>query len=367
MNCQRLALRAQCRFFLSAKNARLELMATIFQTKEWEKFKLATGWQKSWRVFDILVLQRKIPPLGSMLYTPMASRDQTKLAMQKIFRDQIEKIAQESGAMFYRLESDDEAGGDIDPKESGYVKAFEEMQPEHTLIVDLTKSLEDILSQMKQKGRYNIKIAQKHEVLVEKGKVEDFFKLYEEMAKRQKITYRSIPYFQTLIDNLSPKDYVEVFIAKQNPKSEYRNPKQTQSNSNDQNSKVSNLENSNLDIVSNLEFSASNFPILASAIVVFYKDVCTYLFGGSSELEREKMAPYKLHFEIMQEAKKRGCKYYDMFGIAPNDDEKHPWAGISKFKKQFGGTEFTSLGSWDLVFSPVKYRLFKIAEKFRRS
>jgi len=79
------------------------------------------------------------------------------------------------------------------------------------------------------------------------------------------------------------------------------------------------------------------------------------------------MAPYKLHWEIMQEAKKRGCKCYDMFGIAPNDDEKHPWAGISKFKKQFGGQEFTSLGSWDMVFSSVKYRLFKIAEKFRRS
>jgi len=234
-------------------------MATIFQTKEWEQFKLATGWQKSWRVFDILVLQRKIPPLGSMLYTPMASRDQTKLAMQKIFQGQIENIAKETGAMFFRLESGDEAGGDIDPKESGYTKAFEEMQPEHTLIIDLTKSLEDILSQMKQKGRYNIKIAQKHEVVVERGKIEDFYKLYEEMAKRQKITYRNISYFQTLVDNLSPKNYIEVFIAKQNPKSEYRNPKQTESNSNDQNSKVLNLENSNLDIVSSFDISASDF------------------------------------------------------------------------------------------------------------
>ncbi|MCX6810259.1 MAG: peptidoglycan bridge formation glycyltransferase FemA/FemB family protein [Candidatus Berkelbacteria bacterium] len=300
-------------------------MATIFQTKEWENFKLATGYSKNWRVFDILVLEKKIPLLGSMLYSPMMSRDQTKLAMQKIFLDQIKKIAADEKALFYRMESVEEADGDIDPAKSGYEKAFEEMQPEHTLLIYLTKSEEDILLEMKQKGRYNIKVAEKNEVKIEKGSVENFFKLYETMAKRQKITYRNIAYFQTLLDIGSPKEYVQVFSAK-----------------------------------------AADGAVLASAIIVFYKDICTYLFGGSSDEQREKMGPYKLHWEIMKEAKKRGCKYYDMFGIAPNDDEKHPWAGVTRFKKQFGGNEFTALGSWDMIFSPVKYQIFKIAELIRR-
>ena len=300
-------------------------MATIFQTKEWEDFKLKTGWQKSWRVFDILVLEKKIPLLGSMLYSPMISHDQTKLAMEKIFLDRIKKIAEDEKSIFYRMESADENNGDIDPKNSGYAKAFEEMQPEHTLLIDLTKSEEDILAQMKQKGRYNIKVAEKNDIKIGIGTIEDFFKLYETMAKRQKITHRNISYFQTLVDIGSPKDYVRVYTGK-----------------------------------------SADGSVLASAIIVFYKDTCTYLFGGSSDEQREKMAPYKLHWEAMKEAKSRGCKYYDMFGIAPNDDEKHPWAGVTRFKKQFGGTEFTALGSWDLVISPTKYKLFKLAEKIRR-
>lgn len=300
-------------------------MATIFQTKEWEDFKLKTGWQKSWRVFDILVLEKKIPLLGSMLYSPMMSRDQTKLSMEKIFLDQIKKIASDEKTVFYRMESCEESGNDIDPIKSGYIKAFEEMQPEHTLIIDLTMSEDDILTQMKQKGRYNIKIAEKNDLKFGQGTVEDFFKLYEQMAKRQKITYRNKSYFQTLVDILAPKEYVQIFSTK-----------------------------------------AVDGTVLASAIIVFYKDACTYLFGGSCDEQREKMAPYKLHWEVMLEAKRRGCKYYDMFGIAPNDDEKHPWAGVTRFKKQFGGAELASLGSWDLILSSAKYKMFKLAEKIRR-
>ena len=318
-------------------------MATIFQTKEWQDFKLKTGWQKSWRVFDILVLSKKIPLLGSMLYSPMISRDQTKLAMQKIFLDQIKKIAADEKALFYRMESADEANGDIDPTKSGYLKAFEEMQPEHTLLIDLTCSEDDILAQMKQKGRYNIKIAEKNDIKIETGNVTEFYKLYETMAKRQKITHRNIDYFKTLIDIGRPKDYVQVFVAKT---AEGRGQRAEEKSS-------------------DLMPPTSN-QILASAIIVFYKDTCTYLFGGSSDEQREKMAPYKLHWQVMQEAKRRGCKYYDMFGIAPNDDEKHPWAGVTRFKKQFGGSELATLGSWDLIISPAKYKLFKLAEKIRR-
>ena len=317
-------------------------MATIFQTKEWEEFKLKTGYEKSWRVFDLLVLQRKIPLLGSMLYTPMVSRDQTKLATQKIFLDQIKKIAKESKSIFYRLESTEENPSDINLKDSKYIKAFEEMQPEHTLLLDISKTEEEILSQMKQKGRYNIKVAEKHNIRVTEGKVEDFYKLYKEMARRQKITFRNLNYFQNLVDILGKKDYIKVFVA----------------------SAVEATDSEGAE--SQLPASASQTKILASAIVIFYQNKAIYLYGGSSQELKGYMAPYKLHFEIIKEAKRRDCKTYDFFGIAPNDDPKHPWAGISRFKRQFGGEDFASLGSWDLILSPIKYKLFKLAEKIRR-
>lgn len=317
-------------------------MATIFQTKEWEDFKLKTGYQKSWRVFDVLVLEKKIPLLGSMLYAPVASHDQTKLATQKIFQDQIKKIAKESKAIFFRLESGDEIG-EIKPNESSYQKAFEEMQPEHSLILDISKSEEEILAQMKPKGRYNIKVAEKHGIKVSEGAVEDFYLLYKATAGRQKISYRNISYFQNLIDNLGRKDYVKVFVA---------------SASNQPSVASSQGE------TGHWELDAGH--LLASAIVVFYGKLVIYLFGGSSQEMRNTMAPYKLHWEIIKEAKKCGCNEYDFFGVAPESEEKHPWAGVSRFKRQFGGREITTLGSWDMIFSPTKYWLFKIAEKIRR-
>ena len=300
-------------------------MATIFQTKEWEGFKLKTGWQKSWRVFNILVLEKKIPLLGSMLYAPMLSRDQSKLASEKIFLQEIEKIAKERNSIFFRMESTEAKDGDINPEKSNYRKAFEEMQPEHTLILNLLNSESEILAQMKQKGRYNIKIAERNEIVFDICSIEEFHKLYTEMARRHKITFRSLNYFSNLIDSFKDTDYVKVFGAKNKDGS-----------------------------------------LLASAVIVFFKETAIYLFGGSSDQEREKMATYKLHWEIIKEAKKRGCKYYDFFGISPEGDEKHAWAGVTRFKKQFGGEELITLGSWDLIFSPIKYNLFKLAEKIRR-
>ena len=333
---------------------------TIFQTKEWEKFKLKTGYQKSWRVSDVLILEKKIPPLGSMLYSPMLDRRQQLTIRNPDFLAKIREIAKDVSAIFFRAEIDVPSDRSKPPTAAGFIKAFEEIQPEHTLVLNISKPEEEILREMKPKGRYNIKVAEKHGVRVIKGKIEDFYKLYETTARRQKITHRALSYFQNLVDILGKKDYVKVFSASapdgENSNIEYRSTKQTESNSNKINSKP----------VSDFGFRISDFPPLASAVVVFYEERAIYLYGGSSEIQRNVMAPYKLHFEIIREAKKRGCKEYDFFGIAPSDDPNHPWAGVTRFKKQFGGYEVTILGSWDLIFSPTKYRIFKFAEKIRR-
>ncbi|OIN89459.1 hypothetical protein AUJ40_01835 [Candidatus Berkelbacteria bacterium CG1_02_42_45] len=328
---------------------------TIFQTKEWEKFKLKTGYQKSWRVSDVLILEKKIPPLGSMLYSPMLDRRQQLTIRNPDFLAKIREIAKDVSAIFFRAEIDVPSDRSKPPTAAGFIKAFEEIQPEHTLVLNISKPEEEILREMKPKGRYNIKVAEKHGVRVIKGlpadatalqagKIEDFYKLYETTARRQKITHRALSYFQNLVDILGKKGYVKVFMAKAS-----------------QQSAVSSQQNDS----ANSQLQTANH-VLASAVVVFYEERAIYLYGGSSEIQRNVMAPYKLHFEIIREAKKRGCKEYDFFGIAPSDDPNHPWAGVTRFKKQFGGYEVTILGSWDLIFSPTKYRIFKFAEKIRR-
>jgi lipid II:glycine glycyltransferase (peptidoglycan interpeptide bridge formation enzyme) len=303
-------------------------MSSIFQTPEWEKFKLETGYQKSIWVEGVLVLVKSLPFGGTMMYSPRVSRSQVEGIRNEAFLEQIAKISAENKAIFYRMEFDF-------PKEPNtyhlipntFSKSFEEMQPEHTLILDLTQSEEEILTQMKQKGRYNIKIAERSGIQVKSSKsVDNFYRLYETMSHRQKISYRGKNYFQKLVDILGEKDYILVFDA----------------------------------------YSPDSSESLASAIVVFCGERATYLFGGSSDQNRNLMAPYKLHWEIIKYAKDKGFKEYDFFGIAPEGAENHPWSGVTRFKEQFGGNREDILGSYDLVFNKLKYRAFRIAEQVRR-
>lgn len=304
----------------------------LFQSPAWEEFKLKTGYQKSYRIEDVLVLQKSLPLGFSMLYSPLVSKQEfEKIADLSGFLQQIKKIGQKNNTIFYRLELDSPISSVQIPDQ--FTKSFEEMQPEHTEIIDLTKSEDELLAAMKPKLRYNIKLAQKNNISInysEKSgtELDDFYAMYEATAKRHKITYRSKEYFASLLDILGPIGYARVYDAK-------------------------------------AKIDGKDEP-LAAAIVLVSDKKATYLFGSSSDQYKNLMAPHLLHWTIMQEMKQIGCEDYDLFGIAPNDDPNHPWAGITRFKKQFGGHQVDLVGSYDLVFSPIKYRLFKIAEKIRR-
>jgi len=316
------------------------MMNTIFQTKEWEEIKLKTGYQKSFWVDGILVLMKELPLGRSMLYSPMVTSDQVESLKSKVtstkFFDELKAIAKKEKAIFYRLELDVPQLPTPNSQlltSQGFVKAFEEMQPEHTLILDLTDSEEEILAQMKQKGRYNIKVAKKNGVLVtsedlsEKA-VSTFYQLYRQMGKRHRITSRGQEYFSTLLEILSRKGYARVYNA-------------------------------------SLETEGKEIP-LASAIILSFDGRATYLYGGSDNEHKNLMAPYLLHWQAICDAKEAGLKEYDFFGIAPNDDPNHPWGGVTRFKKQFGGNEIAILGSYDLILNKPEYLIFKILEKIRR-
>ncbi len=321
------------------------MQTTIFQTDEWAQFKCQTGYADSYRIDDMLVLEKKLPLGRTMLYAPMMDKNQIsktipphtppKLGGKKEeIMEKIKKLAQERKAVFLRWEFDVPSNNLTieqlnDLRSLGFRRAFEEMQPEHTLILNIASSETDILAQMKQKGRYNIKTAEKSGLNISWSKnpgteLDDFYRLYTEMAKRQKISCRQKQYFEALLAILGQKGYARAYSAKKN-----------------------------------------SVP-LAAAIVTYYNDRATYLFGGSSSEMRNLMATYGLHWQVIKDARGLACTEYDFFGIAPDDNEKHPWAGVTRFKKQFGGTEMHLAGSWDLVFRPAEYQMFKMAEKIRR-
>lgn len=259
----------------------------------------------------------------------MADDENFKKTKDKSFLAALKEIAKKEKAIFYRLELDVSKTSGVKPPTAGYIRAFEEMQPENTLILDLKMTEDELLTQMKQKGRYNIRLAEKKGIKINpQASISAFYHLYEETGKRHGISYRGKRYFESLLENLSKNSYINIYSASV---------------------KIEGKE-----------------IVLASAIVVYSQKTAIYLFGASSDKYKNVMAPYLMQWQIIKDAKSKGYTEYDFFGIAPDDDPKHPWQGVTKFKRQFGGKDKAILGSYDYIFNPPIYKLFKIAEKIRR-
>lgn len=301
-------------------------MKSILQTSEWAELKAKWGIQTK-EIAGHFTNRRTLPAGQSLIYLPeisgIANINQIKSALQP------EIDAKKP--IFVRFEFTENASEDNKKTLSaaGLTKSFEEMQPKWRQIININQSNENILAQMKQKGRYNIKVASRHNVSVSVGtgvdRIDQFYKLYLETAAREGISSRPEQYFADLVDILSKNDYVAVFVA------------------------------------------SLGEEFLAAAIVTFYDGVASYLYGGSSSEHRSAMAPYALHWEVMKFAKERGCHSYDMLGRSAPETEQGSWAGVTRFKEQFGGSAVEVEGSWDWVIKPTWYRMFKIVESRRRS
>lgn len=193
----------------------------------------------------------------------------------------------------------------------------EYVEPRNTLCIDLRPSEEEILAQMKPKGRYNIHVAQRHGVAVVEDASEqglaDFLGIYVDMAARQGISPKPPDYFEQLRDLLLSHGAGSILFA------EHQRTR------------------------------------LAAALVVYFGRRATYFFGASLARGRYVMAPYLLHFELMRRAKARGCEWYDLWGIAPEDEPDHPWRDITTFKRKFGGQAIALVPTLDYVYDAAAY------------
>lgn len=218
------------------------------------------------------------------------------------------------------------------PRVPDFVRGFRSVPPlaDHfleardTRCIDLRACESAILAQMKPKGRYNIGVARRHGVSVVEDTSEqglaDFQSIYEETAARQGMEAKPADYFQTLVTLFSPSHHGSIFFA------EYQGVR------------------------------------LATALVVYFGRRATYFFGGSRTLNRQVMAPYLMHFEVMRKAKALGHEWYDLWGIAPANDPNHPWRNFTAFKAKFGGEEVHLAPTLDLVFDTAAYDRYRAIE-----
>lgn len=221
----------------------------------------------------------------------------------------------------------------IDPeKKAGNIKGSpsHSIQPETTLVLDLKLSEEALLKQMKRKGRYNIGLAEKRGVQVKmangadekKNFMHQFHELLKQTTLRDQFFAHSEKYYQKMLERV-PESEVMLAFYQQKP--------------------------------------------VAGVIMTFQKERAIYYYGASGNEHREVMAPYLLQWRAIQEAKKRDCKVYDFLGIAPEGaDKKHPWLGISSFKKKFGGTIVYYPQAKDIIHKPIWYKFYKMCKYIQR-
>lgn len=290
----------------------------FLQSREWEKMQKSLGVKTWWleeRNATALVLKRKLPLGRSWLYIPRGPMGQMSPELEK----KLIEIGEQENSIFVRIDPPIQT-----PYSAPWRKAEREVQPRNTLILDLTKSEEELLADMHQKTRYNIRLAQKKGVQVRFSKdvadVEHFLKLSKDVSERTAFSYHPDEYYQAM----AGLNFTELALA------EYQG------------------------------------QVLAAHIIISFGDTVTYVHGASSSQQREVMAPHLLQWETLRRAKEKGYAKYDFFGVAPeNADENHPWAGVTRFKLGIGGQRVDYIGAYDLVLNETMYHMFNAARRLK--
>lgn len=297
---------------------------SFLQSPEWEQFQNSLG-RRTWRAENALLIEHALPGGFRYLYSPRPELgDEASIKHQESrignFLKEAKEIGREAGAIFLKIDPSLERQRS---KLKGQMSR--PIQPRKTTRVDLRKSEEELLQAMREKTRYNIRLAERKRVFADHDSYNAFgafWRLMEETAARKGFSPHSKEHYKALLGIRSRDFYNEIFFAR--------------------------YEKS----------------IIAAALVNFYapSGTVTYLHGASSRDNREVMAPHLLHWRIIQEAKRLGFRHYDFWGI----DEKK-WPGITRFKLGFGGEVVEYPPSVDIVYRPMWYLAYRIARSFRKN
>jgi len=215
---------------------------------------------------------------------------------------------------------------------SGFLKTISapDIQPRRTLVLDLKKSQDELLSSLHPKTRYNIRLAEKKGVKITRGGAndfEEFWRLMKLTGERDAFCLHDKNHYQNLLKTIvdgqedleSEKNFIRLFFA------EYEGRK------------------------------------IAAALVSSFASKATYLHGASDNEYRQLMAPQFLQWEIIKTVKSEGANLYDFYGV-----DALKWPGVTRFKQGFGGEERVYSGAYDLIFRPAMYNFYKLLKLLRK-
>ena len=357
--------------------------SSFLQSWEWGEFQRALGHRvQRLKIKDLLQAQvviRELPAgrsylevaKGPILATgdPPAGEAGWRLAIEE-FERKIREMGSGEKATLARINPPYERGR-LDLSEVWRKPAIlvRQLEPENTVLVDLTKSEDELLQHMHEKSRYNLRLAAKKgakvEIATDSDKAfEQFLGLLEETAKRDGIVSWPRERFRKFREIfMSPPHLSSPTEGGGSPSRNFPPPGGEELPARSAGGKEGGSPRAELLI------GSLNGRVLAGAIVMLFGDSGTYLYAASSALERNANVPSLVLWEAIKLAKARGKRWYDMWGVAPANEPNHPWAGITRFKTRYvkpgeTGKEITGTGARDLVLDKTFYSLFRVYKLF---
>jgi peptidoglycan pentaglycine glycine transferase (the first glycine) len=292
----------------------IEMGGSILQSWAWGEFQSSIGLKVTRHANDrwmAQVMEHDLLMKRNYWYVPRGPLGNAQQAA-----DYLKGLAnQDKNVIFVRMEP-------LEPID--LPEAPKSTQPKENWVVGLEGSEQELLISMKPKHRYNVNLAIKKGVTVREAGKDDFldiWKIFLETSTRGRFRLHPQNYYLKMWEVLG-SEHLKVLVA------EYQG------------------------------------EIIAGAFVTMFGHSAIYIHGGSSDKNKQVMAPYLLHWEAMKAVKAKGIYNYDLGGIS--NDPNHSWAGITRFKKGFGGFEVRYPGTFDQVLSPLWYNVYKSGRKLTK-
>lgn len=310
---------------------------SLLQDPEWGELKSGFGWTPAYvRQGDAgaMVLFRSLPMGLKIGYIPRGPFGGSCTALWP----EIHALCRENRAVFLRVEPDQWEGTaeatELKYTMEGFIPSFSTVQPPRTILVSLEGSEDDWLSRMNQKTRYNIRLSQKKDLTVEESTdAAAFHRLMTQTGSRDAFGIHAEGYYRRCLECFREGKKGRILLVRYGDK-----------------------------------------PL--SALMLFIEGKRGYyLYGASSNEERNRMPNHLAQWTAMKICKEAGCMEYDLWGIPDEDEEtleaqfteRHDglWQ-VYRFKRGFGGKVLRTMGSFDYVYDQLLYKAAKFADTQRR-
>ena len=272
-----------------------------------------------------------------MLYIPRGPLlDWSKTDLSRRVLDDLQAITRQKHAIFMKIDPalpvgfgvtggenavEDEVGQQWlrDIQARGWRFSSDQIQFRNTVVIDLAGSEEDWLARMKQKSRYNIRLAERKGVQVRRGTLDDLgllYHMYAETSVRDGFVIRGEKYYHKVWQTFMQAGLAEPLIAE-----------------------------------------VEGEPVAAVFLFAF-GSTAWYLYGMSRDLHRDKMPNSLLQWQAMRWAAARGCTVYDLWGAPDEFNESDSMWGVFRFKEGLGGEVVRTVGAWDFTPRPLLYTFY---------